>query len=68
MGFCPARKLNRAYILLKLDQGLGPTQVALKKPRRTTWRGRGFLKGQSIYWSNVTRCVALNCSPVTRMR
>jgi len=27
-GIHPARKLNRARILLKLDQGLGPTQVA----------------------------------------
>ena len=27
-GVHPARKLNRARILLKLDQGLGPTQVA----------------------------------------
>ena len=68
MGFCPARKLNRASILLKLDQGLGPTQVALKKPRRTIQRGRVLLKGSSIYLSNVTRCVVINCSPVTRMR
>ena len=27
-GTHPARKLNRARVLLKLDQGLGPTQIA----------------------------------------